>query len=257
MGGTLQKRARIHRAKNVLQSLLLMLGMTAIAAACAWTIWGGEGVFWAFFGVALLLLLSPSVPPGVILSMYRAQEIPRHELPQVHAYLERLAGRAGLPSIPRLFYVPSSTLNAFAVGSPRSAAIAVTDGLFHTLSDREFLGVLAHEVSHIRNNDLWVMGLADVIGRVTSVFSYAGMLLLAINLPLLLIGASPVSWILVLLLVFAPTLMSLLQLALSRSREFDADLGAAELTGDPAGLASALHKMERYQGPFWEELVFH
>lgn len=252
----LQGRARVHRIKNILQSLSLIIGMAAIAAACAWTIWGNDGIFWAFFGVVLLLLLSPSIPPGVILSMYRAQEIPREELPRVYALLEGLAERAGLPSAPRLFYVPSAALNAFAVGSPRSAAIAVTDGLLRSLSERELLGVLAHEVSHIRNNDLWVMGLADVMGRVTSMFSYIGVLLLIVNLPLLLIGISPVSWILVLLLVFAPTLMSLLQLALSRSREFDADLGAAELTGDPAGLASALHKLERYQGRFWEELVF-
>ena len=115
--------------------------------------------------------------------------------------------------------------------------------------------MLAHELSHIRNRDLWLMMLADAIGRLTSLMSNAGLVLLVLNLPLVLTGQAVTPWALVALLVLAPTATSLLQLALSRAREFDADLDAARLTGDPAGLASALAKLERRQGRFWEEVI--
>lgn len=252
----LQHAYRVHRLKNVLQSGLLIVGMASIAAACAWTIWGGDGVVWVFSGVALALVLSPSIPPTFLLSMYRAEPLDRAEFPEGYEILKELARRADLPSVPQLYYIPSSLLNAFAVGNLRSAAIAVTDGLVRTLSLRELTGVLAHEVSHVRNNDLWIMNLADTMSRITGWFSYFGIFLLVLNLPLFLAGTTGVSWILIFLLIFAPTLMSLLQLALSRTREFDADLDAAELTGDPVGLASALEKLERYHGRFWEEFFF-
>ncbi len=245
----------IHRLRNILQSLLLIVGMASIAAVCAWTIWGAEGVIWAFAMVGLAMALSPTIPPGLVLSLYRARPLSEAEFPAGHAILRELAGRAKLPAVPRLYYVASSTLNAFALGGRRAAAVAVTDGLLRSLSLRELAGVLAHEISHIRYNDLWIMGLADTMSRATGWLSYLGIILLFLNLPLLLSGSPVVPWLLVLLLVFAPTLMALLQLGLSRAREYDADLSAAELTGDPAGLASALDKLERYQGRFWEEIL--
>jgi len=230
--------------------------MAAIAAACAWTLWGDAGIVWAFVVVALALALSPSIPPGLVLSLYRARPIGRAEFPDGYALLDELAARAALPATPVLYYIASSTLNAFAVGSRARAAIAVSDGMLNAFSGRELAGVLAHEISHIRGNDLWIMNLADTMSRITGWLSYFGMILLFLNLPLWLAGQVLVPWLLVLLLLFAPTLMSLLQLALSRSREYDADLGAAELTGDPAGLAAALEKLERRQGRFWEEILF-
>ncbi len=253
----MQRQTRhIHRLRNILQSVLLIAGMASIAGACAWTIWGTDGVIWAFAGVALAMVLSPSIPPGLVLSLYRARPLSPAEFPEGYAIVRQLAERAELPAVPRLYYVASSTLNAFAVGGRRVAAIAVTDGLLRTLALRELAGVLAHEVGHVRNNDLWIMNLADTMARVTGWLSYFGMFLLILNLPLLMTGSAVVPWLLVLMLVFAPTLMGLLQLALSRAREFDADLSAAELTGDPLGLASALEKLERYQGRFWEEILF-
>lgn len=252
----LRQTRHIHRAINVLQSILLIAGMASIAGVCAWTIWGSDGVIWAFAGVALALLLSPSIPPELILSLYRARPLSPKEFPEGYAIIRQLSKRAELPNVPKLYYVASSTLNAFAVGSRSAAAIAVTDGLLRTLSVRELAGVLAHEVGHIRNNDLWIMNLADTMARVTGWLSYFGMFLLILNMPLMMSGSAVVPWVLVLMLVFAPTFMSLLQLALSRAREFDADLSAAELSGDPLGLASALEKLERYQGRFWEEIWF-
>ena len=108
------------------------------------------------------------------------------------------------------------------------------------LSPREPAAVLAHEVAHIANRDLWLMGLADAMSRAVSVASWLGQFLLIINLPLMAAGAATFPWGALLLLVFSPTIMALLQLSLSRRREYDADLGAVELTGDPEALASAL-----------------
>ena len=126
--------------------------------------------------------------------------------------------------------------------------------MFRTLSERELCGVLAHEVSHIRHNDIWVMGMADLFSRLTAIFSMIGQLLLILYVPVALFSDLTIHWLALLILIFAPTLSVLLQLALSRTREFDADLGAAELSGDRIGLASALQKIERHQGRFLEQI---
>jgi heat shock protein HtpX len=148
------------------------------------------------------------------------------------------------------------TLNAFATGTPGKAVIGITEGLLRRLSLHELAGVLAHEISHVRNNDLAVMGLADIMTRFTQALSYLALFLAIFNLPAILLGDSDISFLALLLLYLAPTIGSLLQLGLSRTREFDADLEGAELTGDPAALASALGKLERYQGRFWEDMMF-
>ena len=201
------------------------------------------------------MALAPKVSPPMVLRLYRAQPVTPERLPAVHAVLARLTERAGLERMPTLYYVPSAMLNAFAVGGPKDAAIAVTDGILRHLDLRELTGVLAHEISHIRNRDLWLMNLADLTGRLTRMMSLLGFGLLIIGLPMWLGGAARLPWLLVPLLMFAPQLTMLLQLALSRSREFDADLDAAGLTGDPAGLASALVKLERHQRGLWERIL--
>lgn len=249
------RRPIVHKLRNLAHSVFLILGMALIAGACAWTLWGLDGVIWAFVGVAVAMFVSPSIPPGLVLRLYQARPLGPAALPEGHAVLREISRRAGLSAVPGLYYVPSSLLNAFAVGGPQSAAITITDGILRTLTLRELAGVLAHEVSHIANNDLWIMNLADVMSRATSILSYLGMFLLLLNVPLVMAGAVTVPWLLVALLVFAPTLMALLQLALSRAREFDADLDSARLTGDPAGLASALAKLERFRGRFWEDIL--
>jgi heat shock protein HtpX len=229
--------------------------MLAILALCAWTVWGAQGILWALVAGGASLLLTPAVAPEWIMRMYRAVPVGPRDLPETRRLLQQLSARADLPGPPRLFYLPSSLLNAFAVGNRDGAAIAVTDGLLRALTAREFAGVLAHELSHVRNNDLWLMSLADLMSRLTSLMSWLGQLLLIFNLPVLVMGGEGVPWLLVLALIFAPTAMALLQLALSRAREHDADLDAAGLTGDPVGLASALAKLERRQGRYWEEIL--
>ena len=156
---------------------------------------------------------------------------------------------------PRLYYIPSRMLNAFAVGERDDAVIALTDGMLRTLSLRELAGVLGHELSHIRNNDLWLMGLADLVGRLTRLMTMVGLILLVLAIPLWLGGATGFPWFVIPLLVLAPQLTTLLQLALSRAREYEADLDAAGLTGDPMGLASALAKLERFQRGVWEQIL--
>lgn len=248
------ERRQARRRRNILHSAVLIAGMAGLMSVCAAILWGWIGVLWGLTAAALSFAIGPNVSPQMVMRMFRARPIGRREAGQLGDILEALSARAGLPAAPRLNLIPSATLNAFAVGKPDDAAIALSSGLFDKLTLREIAGVVAHEVSHIASNDLWIMGLADVFSRMTQVMSWFGILLLLFNLPALAAGGAGVPWLVIALLYFAPTLGSLLQLALSRTREYDADLAGAELTGDPAALAGALRKLEHYQGSMWEDM---
>jgi heat shock protein HtpX len=246
---------RRHKIRNVVHSILLLGGIMVLLALCGWVLFGPDGLIGMALGAALALAFSPQISPQLVLRMYRAREVGRRDLPEVVQVLAALAERGGLERVPRLFYVPSTMLNAFAVGGRDDAVIAVTDGMLRALTLREIAGVLAHEVSHIRNRDLWLMSIADLAGRLTHLMALFGVVLVMVSLPLWLSGTGGVPLLLIPLLVFAPQITTLLQLALSRAREFDADLDAAGLTGDPGGLASALAKLERYQRSAWEQIL--
>ncbi len=255
-GTTIDSEAwRQHAGLNRLQSVALLLFMAAFLGLLGWLMWGGAGVLWLLFVGAVAVMMNPGLSPRWVMRMYGAQRIDRAAAPGLLSAVAALAQRAGLAVAPALYYVPSRMLNAFAVGEPERSAVALTDGLLRQLDDRELIGVLAHEISHIRSNDLWVMGLADMFSRATSLLSLLGQFLLLVNLPLMLLSAQTVSWWLILLLIVAPSFASLAQLALSRTREYDADLNAVALTGDPDGLARALLRIERVQGG-WMERVF-
>ena len=243
-----------HRARNLIQSTMLIGGMALIAWAVVGTLAGPGLTFLIVCSSVLGLLLAPSLPKSVLLSAYGARRLSRHDFPQGISILAELANRASLPRAPALYYVPSQLPNAFAIGEPEDSVICITDGLLRLLDIRELAGVLAHEVAHVANRDLWIMGVADVMSRAVSVASWVGQLILLVNLPLLLSGSAYVPWHIPLVLLFSPTIMALFQLALSRTREFDADRGAVELTGDAEGLALALLKLERKVGRFWEEM---
>jgi heat shock protein HtpX len=229
--------------------------MGGLLGLLGWLLWGGGGVLALLFFGLLAVTLNPSVSPYWVMRLYGADRIDPRRAPGLRHAITVLSERAGLASPPSLYYLPSRVLNAFAVGSSERSAIALTDGLIRQLSDRELIGVLAHELSHIANRDLWVMGLADVFSRATRVMSLVGQFLLLLNLPLLLLGGATISWSAILLLILAPNLSALAQLALSRTREYHADLNAAYLTGDPQGLASALAKIERVQGTWIEQIL--
>lgn len=243
-----------HALANRLQSLLLLAVMAGFLTLLGWLLWGSAGIFLLLFLGCLLLVLNPITSPWLIMRMYRASYMTPGQAPALYSTLTKLARRADLSRVPELYYVPSSMINAFTVGSRSEAAIAVTDGLLRNLETREVTGVLAHEVSHIHNNDTWVMGIADIFSRLTTLLSLFGQFLLLLNLPLILISDTRIDWLAILILIFAPTLSTLAQLGLSRTREYDADLNAVRLTGDPEGLASALVKIERHSGSIFEHI---
>ena len=250
-----QDRRRIHKIRNLTQSVILIAGIGLLMSVCAYLIWGPAGIFWALIGAPAFLLIGPNTSPELVMRMYRATPLDGSPGEGMHALVEALAERASLPTVPRLYFIPSPALNAFAVGKPENACIAVTRGMIEKLSTRELAGVLAHEMSHIRNNDLWIMGFADSMGRLTRLLSFLGILLIMLNVPAVMPGSIVAPWALALLLYLAPTIGSLLQLALARAREYDADLEGAKLTGDPAALTSALQKLERIRGRHWDGLL--
>ncbi len=236
-----------HALANRLQSLLLLLTMAGLMALLGAMFWGSEGALWLLALSGVLILINPMAAPGLILNLYNARPLTPQQAPVLHQVVQELTKRARLSAPPRLYYIPSSMVNAFSIGAGEQAVIAVTDGLLNTLSRREMIGVLAHEISHIANGDMWVMGMADLFSRMTAMLSLFGQVLLFVNLPLILMSGHGISWIPILLLIFAPSLSALAQLGLSRTREFDADLNAVRLTGDPDALASALLKIEKQQ----------
>ncbi len=247
-------RLGAHRLRNAIQSLLLIAGMGLVLTLSARWILGIENPFWVMAMVLAVLVLAPQISPRLILRMYRARELTPELAPGLFRTVAWLAERAGLEAMPRIYWLPTSLPNAMAMGRHDAPIIAVTDGLLRLLAPEELAGVLAHEVSHIRHRDTWIMGLADVMARMTWAMSWTGQMLLLLNLPLILLGYPVISWAGVLMLLFAPHISALLQLAMSRTREYDADMGAAALTGHPEWLMSALARLERV-GRGWERLM--
>jgi len=240
---------------NLRHGVLLLAGFVALVALPTVILWGLPGAAAVIVLLAGVCTLALRMPPEAIMRLYQATRVAPDES-QLSSIVDVLAWRAGLSRRPDLYVVPSLTLNAFAAGSRTHSAITVTEGLLRRLSLAETAGVIAHEIAHIRNNDLAVMGLADIITRVLQLLSYLALGLAIYNVVAMLRSEDTISWWAVLLLYLAPALSSLLQLGLSRAREFEADADAAALTGDPASLASALRRLETYTGHFWEDLMF-
>jgi heat shock protein HtpX len=178
------------------------------------------------------------------LATYNAQPIARHESPALYDRVAALSDRAGIP-MPKLFIVPTNSPNAFATGrDPEHAAVAVTQGIIELLSPEELDGVLAHELTHIRNHDTLTQAVA---GTIAGAITFLGRMLTfgALYGPVTRDnrrGGNPMG--VLFLIVLAPIAAGLLQFAISRTREYAADLGSAEITGNPKALASALEKLE-------------
>ncbi len=244
MNTDLTSQYRIH---NYLHTVLLLAGMLLLMALIGWLIAGFVGVFWSLLSGVVIFLTVPRLSPRIILSLYGARPLYPEQLPQLYEILYWLSKQTDVKAPPRLYYVPSQTMLAFSVGMNSDTAIALSNTLLQTLNTRELTGVLAHEISHIQSRDLWVMAIADVISRMTSIMAMTGYLMIMIYLPMFLFTDEDVPWMLLIVLMLAPNLSALMQLALSRTREYDADVKAVRLTGDPIGLASALNKIEHYQ----------
>jgi heat shock protein HtpX len=250
-----EERLLAHKLRNNLQTVALVGSLGALCVYLAWFIGGPLFAWGAAIGVLLLYLANPAVSPRLVMALYRGRPVAWEEAPRLYAILRELGRRAGLERLPVIYYVPTRLMNAFTAGTRSEAAIAVSDGLLRRMDLRELAGILAHEVSHIANGDTRVMALADLVTRITGLLSLMGQFLLVVSLPLWLLTDVEIPWIPMLVLLFAPTVSALVQLALSRSREYEADRSAVELSGDPAGLASALEKLEYYQRGAWERFV--
>ncbi len=246
-----------NKRSNWFHTVLLILSMAALLGILGYGAFGRWGFYGAIALVVFGLLFNERASAAMVLKMYKAQAIRTEQAPQLIQIFDQLCERADLEVRPRLYYVPSRMPNAFAVGTGKDVAVAITDGLLRMLNPRELAGVLAHEIAHVMHRDIRVMAMADTIARATSALSRFGMIILLVSISSALLGPMPLRWVLVGLLMFAaPTLTVLMQLALSRTREFSADQGAAELTGDPLGLASALAKIERPNPVgFWKRVI--
>ncbi|MCG6861785.1 MAG: zinc metalloprotease HtpX [Chromatiaceae bacterium] len=249
-----RERLLAHKFRNNLQSTILVLMLSFLCAYLAGLIGGAPFAWAAMIGVVVLYFTNPAVSPRLVMNLYRGRPLVPDEAPRLYAILRELCRRAGLDWMPVLYYVPTRVLNAFTTGGRTDAAIALSDGLLRQMELRELAAVLAHEVSHIANGDVRVMAFADLVSRITGLLSFAGQFLFFISIPLWLISDLEVPWIAILILMAAPTLSAMVQLALSRSREYEADRSAAELTGEPEVLATALQKLAYNQPGSWEQL---
>ena len=226
------------------RSVALLAALASLLAALGAALAGSAGLVVTALIAAVLLASSRSLPVAALCRLYGARPLDEFEAARLYRLLVTLSRRAGLRFLPRLYYLPSRDRNAFTLGRRDQAAIVVTDGLLRALAPRELDAVLAHEVSHVKHEDTWLMTVAGIATHLTRLLSSAVMLLLLLSLPLAVLGQAPLPLAAVALAAVAPGLSVLLQLALSRSREFEADLSAVALTGDPHGLASALRKLE-------------
>jgi heat shock protein HtpX len=244
--------ARQHR-HNRLRSLLVLAGIGVWMALVGWLVAGGVGVLWSVVGTVLVLLIQPVRSTTLLRALYGAVPLGPSQAPGLYALMSELARRAGLQRVPPLLYIPRAEMIALSTGWGRDGTVALSHGMLHNLPGRELAGVIAHEVSHLRAGDLKLLRVAEAAGRLTRSVALAGVLLAAFYLPeLQAMGGVP--WLPMLLLLAAPLVSDLLALTLSRTREFDADARAAELTGDPDGLIGALSRIAVTQGENWESL---
>ena len=252
--------AEIHENKSVnrTHSVLLILGMLALLSLVGFLTFGLAGFLISILFTGISCFLGQRISTAWIMRMYKASEIRPEQAPGLHAAFVELAKRAELEYLPKLYYIPTRMPNAFATGHNATSAVAVTDGILRMMNPREMNGILAHELAHLMHRDTKVLALADTMSRITSTASRIGFFLMLFSgfVAMMSEGISPGYVVAFLILFISPTIMVLLQLALSRSREFNADLGAVQLTGDALGLASALNKLERLnkRSGFWQRV---
>ena len=249
------ERIAANRRRNVFHAVLLSAALIGLLALIGWFLAGVVGVVWIGALAFLALWMGPQISQRLLLQIYSTRELRREEVPLLYEVVDDLVERAGLSTRPRLSYIPSRLMLAFTVGRPHEFTMALSDGLLRGLSGREIAAVLAHELSHVAHGDLRLMALADFITKVTRTLALLALILIAINVPYMAEGGVPVPWPAVLALAVTPLVSLLLQLALSRTREYDADTGAAALTKDPEAVASALEKMDAQQKSAWEAFL--
>jgi heat shock protein HtpX len=230
--------------KNQLKTIVLLGALSALLVGMGALV--APGYIYLFGVLALAMNLGAYFfSDRIVLRMHHGSEVSPRQAPAIHAMVDELSARAGIPK-PRVFIIPEEQPNAFATGrNPRHAVVAVTEGILHVLDERELRGVLAHEIGHVKNHDILVSSLAaagaSLITWVAHAISFGA--LFGSSLQDSDTESSPAQGLLVALV--APLAATLVQLGISRSREYLADATGAQLSGDPEALASALLKLER------------
>ncbi|MEK8024600.1 zinc metalloprotease HtpX [Pseudaquabacterium rugosum] len=227
---------------NLLKTAVLMAAITALFMAIGQWLGGRAGMMLALAVALGMNFFSYWFSDRMVLRMYNAQEVDETTAPQFYRMVAELAQRAQLP-MPRVYLIQEDAPNAFATGrNPENAAVAATTGILRVLSERELRGVMAHELAHVRHRDILISTVSATMAGAISMLANFGMMFSprdSEGRP-----TNPIAGLLVALL--APLAASLIQMAISRAREFEADRGGAEISGDPAALASALDKIHRH-----------
>jgi heat shock protein HtpX len=227
---------------NLLKTAVLMAAITALFMAIGALLGGRAGMMLALAIAVAMNFFSYWFSDKLVLKMYSAQEVDETSAPQFYGMVRELAQRAQLP-MPRVYLINENAPNAFATGrNPQNAAVAATTGIMRVLNERELRGVMAHELAHVKHRDILISTISATM---------AGAISMLANFAMFFGGRdsegrphNPIVSLLVMLL--APLAASLIQMAISRAREFEADRGGAEISGDPQALASALQKIHRF-----------
>lgn len=227
---------------NLMKTAVLMAAITALFMAIGSLLGGQTGMMLALVVALGMNFFSYWFSDKLVLKMYNAKQVDESSAPQFYRMVAELAQRAQLP-MPKVYLIEEDAPNAFATGrNPENAAVAATTGILRVLSERELRGVMAHELAHVRHRDILISTVSATM---------AGAISMLANFAMFFGGrdsegrsTNPIVGLLVMLL--APLAASLIQMAISRAREFEADRGGAEICGDPRSLASALQKIHQY-----------
>jgi heat shock protein HtpX len=232
---------------NIFKTTLLLTVMTLLLMLAGRAFGGQNGMLMALAFAAVMNFVAYFFSDKIALATYRAQPVSREDLPRVYNIVERLAQKVSLP-MPKVYLIPSDSPNAFATGrNPNHASVAVTQGILGLLNDDELEGVLAHELGHVRNRDILISSIAATLaGAITYLASIArwGMIFGGMRGSRNDRNGGGIAAIAMIFL--APFAAMLIQLAVSRSREYGADDTGAHWTGNPYALASALAKIDAY-----------
>jgi heat shock protein HtpX len=232
---------------NIFKTTLLLTVMTLLLMVAGRAFGGQRGMLLALGIAAVMNFVSYFFSDKIALATYRAQQVSREDLPRVYNIVERLSQKVGLP-VPKVYVIPTDSPNAFATGrNPQHASVAVTQGILGLLNDEELEGVLAHELGHVRNRDILISSIAATLaGAITYLASIAkwGMIFGGMGGDRDDRRGGGIGALIMIFL--APFAAMLIQLAVSRSREYGADDTGAHWTGNPYALASALAKIDAY-----------
>jgi heat shock protein HtpX len=232
---------------NTFKTAFLLTLLTLLLMFIGRAFGGQNGMVLALIFAGVMNFVSYFYSDKIALAMYRARPVSREELPRAYAAVERLTQKIGIP-MPKMYVIPDDSPNAFATGrNPQHASVAVTQGILNLLNDEELEGVLAHELGHVNNRDILISSVvATVAGAITMLASMGRFAMIFGGMGGNRdenrgggLGA-------LLMLILAPIAASLIQLAVSRSREYQADATGAHFTGNPYALASALGKIDAY-----------